>query len=195
MKRGWFLLLAVSIGLNAGLLYMTFAARRSGADAWDLGRTAAGDSLRAPEMHGRLQGRGGPAALDPRAMAEHRLSRLESRLNLVPEQSARVRTLLEEKMPRILELRERAAEARRAVQQEYLTPSPDPARLRLLVEQANRAQAVLDSLVAETILAETATLTPQQRQCYMQAMPWSRHWSGSPHGGPGAQRRMMHTPH
>ncbi|RPJ42747.1 MAG: periplasmic heavy metal sensor [Candidatus Latescibacterota bacterium] len=168
MKRGWFLVLAISIGLNAGLLAMTIAGARREATF-----------LPRPFVSPRGPG-GGPEAplrVEPKAFAMHRLRRLAKTLDLTEDQRTRLAGIVTENMSRIGEEGERVQQARLALREECRKPTPDAAAVRQLVRRINDTQAKLDSLVAETMLREADVLTPDQRVRYFEAVPWE-------HGGP-----------
>ncbi|MFH1680142.1 MAG: periplasmic heavy metal sensor [Candidatus Eisenbacteria bacterium] len=178
MKRGWFLVLAVSIGLNAGLLYNTFHAERWGA----------GPSRPPFLLPPGPPGEGRPYGSEARDFAGHRLRRLADRLRLDADQRSRMSRIIEENMPVIMEKRDRVQKARHALREEYLKPEPDGARVRSLVRELNESQACLDSLVAETMLREADLLTPDQRARYLDAIPWERGAGPGLGHGRGARR-------
>jgi len=182
MKRGWFFLLALSIGLNIGLLYNSIVSDRDG---------------RAHLPHPPFIGRGAPPGhpgmgmhCDPSEMVHYRLGRLADRLDLTEEQRAEVRRVLSESMPALIEARDRMQEARQAVHEEYRKAEPDRDRVRELVGELGQAQARLDSIVAETLFLESEILTPEQRAQYLEAMPWEH----ARKGRPGERRRGQGRP-
>jgi hypothetical protein len=174
MRRGWFVLLALSIGLNAGLLYAALAGR-AGAPAPVPAPSEPGiDSIGMP---------GGPAegGCDPMSatvlcepMMRMRMQRLAERLSLNEQQREQMSTILSEMLPQILTGRDEVQRARRAVQAEYRQPQLDATRIRQLTRDLNAAQASVDSLVVETMLRESAMLSPVQRAGYFESMPWDR---------------------
>jgi len=176
MKRGWFLALAVSIGLNVGLIYSA------------------------------VSGPGREEAPAPRAREEApapqaRLDRMTRSLGLDERQRGEMQRVLEETMPSIIAAREEVRQARRAVQTEYGADRPEPARVHRAVRAMNAAQARLDSLVAETMLLEIGVLGPEQMHRYRTCLPWERRYGsrseegrgrhGRPEAGP---RRQAVTP-
>jgi len=164
MKRGWFLVLAVSIGLNAGLLASAFVAERWRADPIPR------PFLCPPGDHGP----GRPCEIERGDFARHRLRRLADRLRLDAAQRSRMSAVIEEIMPLVIEERERVQETRLALREEYAKPEPDRPRVRSIVRELNGRQARLDSLVAESMLREADLLTPEQRARYFDAIPWER---------------------
>jgi Spy/CpxP family protein refolding chaperone len=172
MSRGWFLALALSIGLNAGLLWVHFAGGPPG--------------FPPPLLRG---GRPGPSepmgARDPDHLVRMHLERMSAQLDLSDEQRRAVEATLRERVPRLLELRERVLESRRSVADAYRGRPLDGSRFRELVQNLRGAQAELDSITAELMLKEAEILTPEQRERYAEVMPWGldRRGLGGPPGG------------
>ena len=186
MRRLWFLILALSLGLNAGLVYTTLSQR---AGRHELPRGFArghdfewshDDSLDADRPVAPAR-----PPLDRRGPALRRLDRMGQWLELDATQRTEMGKILDEMLPQILAERDSAIAARRAAHEEYFLSQADPGRIRAIVRRLSLVQARLDSLVAEAMLREAALLTPEQRARYFQAMPWERA-IGS---GPGPHRR------
>lgn len=205
MRRGWFLLLILSLGLNAGLLY-AIASGRGSAPELSVFQTVVG---RQPQPDPRFPGPGphppdGPPC--PRecsgrldSVACDRLECLARFLRLDEEQYAEMIRVREEMLPRILAERDEVQRARHAVREEYGKPAVvGPARIRLLVRSLTEAQARLDSLVAETMLQEAALLSVEQRTRYFESMPWRKPGPGPgpPCGrrGPGVRQTLQGDP-
>jgi Spy/CpxP family protein refolding chaperone len=170
MKRGWFLLLALSLGLNAGLAYTVISHR--GMCRW----APSAPPMMAPpgpdDDHGMPPMRGG---VDMGDIARQRLARVSRWLNLDDRQREGLGAVLEDAMPRIMAQRDSVRDARRRAAAEYVKPVVDSEAIRLSVRRLNTAQARLDSLVSETMAREAALLTPEQRTRYFDAMPWGPH--------------------
>ncbi|MBP6874543.1 MAG: periplasmic heavy metal sensor [Candidatus Eisenbacteria bacterium] len=182
MRRGWYLLLALSLGLNAGLLYTTLSARDLPARHSEFDR-APGPGLPPMEggghppgcpqaMSGALPGEPACAACAP--MINDRLKNMESVLALNEAQREGMRKTLDEMLPRILAERDAVRKIRGSVQEEYSKSAIDAEAIRGLIAQLAASQARLDSLTAETILRESALLTREQRLEYFGSMPWER---------------------
>jgi Spy/CpxP family protein refolding chaperone len=175
MKRGWFLVLAISLGLNAGLLYTKLAADRRP------------EGPRARPFIWCPGGAGGGtpcAPAHPGDLARHRLGRLARWLGLSGETRARMEAIAEETMPKILAEREKVREARSALREEYRKPETDRERVHALIRDAIEAQARLDSIVAESMLREAELLTPEQRERYFRFVPWEREMGQGRDGRP-----------
>jgi Spy/CpxP family protein refolding chaperone len=172
MRRGWFVLLALSIGLNAGLLYAALAGRTEtpapmppcpGIDSIGMTAGPAGDERDPAPASGLCE-----------PMMRVRMQRMAERLSLDERQRGQMNTILSEMLPQVLNGRDAVQRARRAVHGEYRQPQLDAARIRLLTRELNAAQARVDSLVVETMLRESALLSPAQRAGYFESMPWDR---------------------
>lgn len=61
-------------------------------------------------------------------------------------------------------------------------PEVDQDGIRRAIAELGQEQAVLDSLVAETVLQEMAVLTPEQRGSYLEMLSFEM---GGPRGGRG----------
>lgn len=170
MKRGWFLLLALSLGLNAGLLYTVLSG-----SGWGRREFIPGPFIRdaeAPFPPGTSPHRPGQCPRDCEHLVHHRLGRMAEYLDLDEGLRRQMAGILEEMLPRILAERDAVQEARLAMRAEYRKPDADPARVRTLVQRMGNAQMRLDSLTAETMLLEAGLLSPQQRARYFESMPW-----------------------
>lgn len=178
MKWGWILLLGLSLGLNVGLSLKLF----TGGDA-GIGSRPPAFLHRPPGMDG-----GGGPPPDAEDFARHHLRRMADRLGIDDAQRGAMSAVIHDMMPRILEQREAVGRHRLAIHDEYEKNDPDPAVIRESVRELNRAQAVLDSLVAETMLHEADVLTPDQRREYFRAMPWSDDRGPRGRRGPGRGR-------
>ncbi len=195
MKRGWFLLLALSLGLNAGLLFAVLRGPGTASESLKV----APPFIRPPQhLPGeRPPNAPGPGMRPPGCPANHpvsgmdaadvlthrRLCQMTKRLGLDPAQREEIRRFLGSMMPRILIERDAVQNARRAVRAEYGRTDTNPDRIRMLVRQQNEAQARLDSLAAEMVLLETAQMTPEQQRLYFKSMPWERRVLRPPNDG------------
>lgn len=168
MKRGWFLALALSLGLNAGLLYVTLSSR-GGERAAGRG-PGVGDEERGPGGTGRTQ----PSrpADDFEAVIRHHLDRMTRDLHLDDRQRTSISAVHEAMLPRITAVRREMEVLRGEVAGQYARPTIDPREFRALVRKLSDAQARLDSLVTEAILGEAAALTFDQRERYLRQAPW-----------------------
>jgi Spy/CpxP family protein refolding chaperone len=162
MKRLWYLVLALSLGLNAGLLWVHFHHRseheRRGSRRGPAGERGPRSDSRAPEVG--------------KAMVERHLARLEKELDLTPEQRTSIAAIWEQNMPAIRATRERLRGLRSEMRDGLAAAEIDSTALRVLARQAAAAQVELDSLTAGTMLAEAHHLQPEQRRRYAEIMPW-----------------------
>jgi Spy/CpxP family protein refolding chaperone len=176
MRRGWFLALALSLGLNAGLLWVHFTGR---------GLPAAIPGP--PFLEHRAERGPERPPRDPERLVEMHLRRMGGQLDLTAEQRTAIGNVLRERLPRLVELRERLMEARRDAAQAYRARPLDGPRFRERVQVLRGLQADLDSVTAEVMLKEAELLTPAQRERYAEVMPWGFDRGGP--GGPDGHRR------
>ena len=167
MKRGWLLVLLISLGLNVGLGYRLWQLRCEcppGAPAGHEGRGG---------QHGR-RGFAPGDSLRWRDMAEQRVRVLAERLSLAPEQ---VNALQEVQLRqgRLIHQNRQAVEGfRRDLHAMMAEQALDRPAVRAAMHELGRRQALLDSLVTETVLLEMEILDPDQRAQYRQMMPFER---------------------
>lgn len=163
MRRGWFILLALSLGLNAGLLFVHFS---PWADIPDLQR---------PRPRGQEVG-GAPGPMSHPGGAESfirdRIARVGKRLDLNDDQIKSMADILDGVMPEMIARREHIRDLRAQMRDEYLLPEVDANRIQELRVEADLAQSALDSIMVETMLKEARILTPEQREAYFQLMPF-----------------------
>lgn len=163
MKRGWIVLLALSLGLNAGLAYVQLSSRADDGS----GRYRRSDRPGGREVQGPMSHPGGPPGF-----IHERVRRAGDRLNLSEEQIQDMSDILEEVMPELVQRREYIRDLRTQMRDEYLRPEVDEARIHELRRQTETAQSELDSIMVETMLREAKILTPEQREAYFELMPF-----------------------
>lgn len=167
MKRFWFLLLAVSLGVNAGLAVIWLA--RPGTR---------------PPAPGRPPAPIGPPRIE--RMLDQHLARITEGLQLSKKQHDELEAAYHKLFPRIIEQNRKVSDLRRAVHDSYNADTVDPVAFRARVRQLSNEQARLDSLVTEAMLSEASVLTTEQRRRYAPGMPWTRTGQPAPRpGGPG----------
>ncbi len=201
MKRGWFLVLCVSLGLNAALLFVLITGHIPGRDTTEASARGPGGILhrmmeerwRAGE-HGPQHDDGpGPHRLGQMrpgfppgefsdSLLHMRLHHLGRRLDLDEEQAAELENVLTERLPQLLNARMSVFEMRREIFEAVGRNEPDAEHVRALVRELSRAQTRLDSLMIESILQEAENLTPEQREGYFRAMPWHAQGPGQMRG-------------
>ncbi len=146
MKRVWVLVLALSLGLNAGLLFMQISERG-----------------RKPRHDGRSP--------DPERLVERRLHQLNKHVGLNEEQQKVMEEILREIIPHVVAERSKTLELRNSLVLEYASAEMDPNRIRELARKLSTMQVSIDSLATEGLLREAAILTPDQRRRYAEIMP------------------------
>jgi len=165
MKRSGLLILLVSVGLNLGFV-------------WHMWRTEAEPSDLHPrhgsrwsEMHDRhWPAKGDTAAW--RTMGHRRLDRVTARLELDPGQAEAFRRTQQETVKRLAGKRTLVSDSRARLRALMAEDVIDSVAVRTTLFELGRRQAVLDSLVAESFMAEMAVLDPEQRAHYLRMMPF-----------------------
>ena len=175
MKRGWLLLLILSLGLNVGLVL----------------RPLLGGPPSRPPRGAALGAPGEAQPGHPRwdRFAERRLARLAGKLGLDPAQQRQLAAIRQAGLAPMGARREAVHRARLALLAAYRADPADTVAVRARLAELGAAQARIDSLVAAVMLRELAVLTPAQRGGYLEAMPWEgEHPRGA---GRGAGRAAM----
>jgi len=153
------------------------------------------------QQHGPGTRRGEhPADLDSTdmmQMVQERFRHVADRLELTPEQRATFRELKMSAVPFIRNNRQEVIQARRLLHAACTAETVSPESVRRYVSQLARAQGLLDSLVTETLLQEMMLLSPDQRELYLEMMPWERgpggrFRSGFPGDKPGRGQHHRH---
>jgi Spy/CpxP family protein refolding chaperone len=178
MRRGWFIVLALSLGLNAGLLYVHLSGR--GGDwpgrAFPGGRPPVPVEARGPIAHPE----------GTKGFIRDRLGRVGERLKLSDEQIESMAAILDETMPELVEGQKVIRELRMQMREEYLKLDVDANRIQGLRRETAAVQSRLDSIMVDTMLREAEILTPEQREAYFELMPFGDK------GGRGGKMRRGH---
>ena len=151
-KRIIYLLLAVSLGLNVGVIAMTVANRA------------------AQPPQGPPPGPG-PGPADPARLVEGHLRGMTQHLDLNDEQQKSIREILERHTSQMTQLRAEADEAGRRLAEAYGAPNFDEERFRQLTTETGAARARMDSLSAEMLVAEASVLNSEQRRKFAAVAP------------------------
>lgn len=163
MKRVLYILLALSLGLNAGMLYVQVWNRAEEPVRWPpQGAPPASMNEMGPIGHP-----GGPEGF-----VRDRLARVADRLNLSDEQVESMSAILGETMPDLLDGRDTIRGLRMEMREEYLKPQVDAERIQNLRRETAAVQSRLDSIMVDTMLQEAKLLTPEQREAYFDLMPF-----------------------
>jgi len=167
MKQLWFLALALSMGVNAGLVYIALSNREGGSTAGDQSRGAGGEERRGGDRRGQPG-----SSDDSESIIRSHLDRMSQDLGLDARQRSAIGAVHERLLPRIMEERRRMDALRGQVTARYSQEAIEPEGFRALVREVSGAKATIESLVTEAMLGEAAVLTYEQRQKYVRAAPW-----------------------
>jgi Spy/CpxP family protein refolding chaperone len=182
MKRGWTLILLVSLGLNIGLGLRLL---RPGHPTGVQDPVALTDPAAAPPSWER------PAPGDSTAWSHYmgrRMQHLITRLDLRPDQVDGFRSAQAATGHLLREKRREVFQGRLQLRRMMAEDNADRQVLRQAMVALGRLQAEMDSLAADTLLREMEVLDPAQRAAYLDLLPTDgRRHDGR--GGPGHERR------
>ena len=170
MKRGLFILLALSLGLNAGLLYVRWASPAAGPRPRNMDRPA--------PLH--------PGSSEPADLVAAHLTGMTRHLQLDDSQQNAVESILRTRIPLLTTLREESRQADGRLAEAFAAAEFVPEEFSGLVRDASLRRARMDSLAGEILLLEATVLTPEQRVRFAEVAPGI--YSGPP-GGPRRGRR------
>jgi Spy/CpxP family protein refolding chaperone len=183
MKRIWILILFISLGLNLGLGFRLLKDPGGGRESSHLekgrnsrrfeGRWADRDSTTRQEMFNR------------------RIDAMADRLGLDSEQREVFRRVHIETGRLLMRKRIIISEKRDLLHDLVTREEVDQDGIRRAIAELGQEQAVLDSLVAETVLQEMAVLTPEQRAGYLEMLSFEMDGPRGRRGrgGPGHRRQ------
>lgn len=158
MKRFLFLLLSLSLGLNAGLLYVRYVT----------------------EVHPRpLTGAPGPqgfhrSAPPPEVVIKEQLAAKTRHLGLSPAQQDTFEYIMEKHLPAMVELREKAQNSNRMMAEVYANVPFDEVEFLGLMSETSRARSRADSLSALILAEEASVLTDEQRRLFADESPMAQ---------------------
>ena len=181
MKRGWMIVLLLSLGVNLGLGLSLLRPSHSPPPP---SSEVAPEPEIAPE----------PGQTD--RFLRHRLDRMDRTLHLAPQQREALWSLHRDLGREIVDRREEVREARARLHQAYADSGAEAAALHRILRTVNASQTELDSLVIEVMLREREILTPEQRRHYQSLFPMGprrhpRHESPGPARAPRPGRRRV----
>ncbi|MEN8006182.1 MAG: periplasmic heavy metal sensor [Candidatus Krumholzibacteriota bacterium] len=178
MKKGWVLVLLISLGLNLGL-GVRLLGDRGGADRCPDSRLVG--EIRGPRGRWAKQD-----SVARKKMFTRRLERIADALGLDPEQREVFREVHMKTGRMLMQKRVLIAEKRGLLHTLVTSERIDQDGIREAIAELGRQQAVLDSLVAETVLQEMEILEPGQRARYLELLPFDK-GGGGPRRGPGGR--------
>lgn len=157
-----YLLLALSLGLNVGVIATTVI-HQTQAPA-DLPPGPGGGPGGGP-------GSGPGQAPDPERLVNDHLRGMTRHLDLDAEQQQAIRAVLERSSPELVAMQAEVAATARRLSDAYAAPDFDPEQFRQLAVAASAARSRLDSLSTVMLIDEAAVLTPEQRKKFAAVAP------------------------
>lgn len=154
-KKIIYLILAISIGLNAGMIATTLVHRKSGP----------------PPGPGPRPGEGPGHRPDPQQMVDDHVRGITRHLELDPAQQQAIREVMELHAPELVLFQMEVRETGKRLADAFRAPTFDAERFRQLTAQASTARSRLDSLSAVMLVEEAAVLTPEQRKRFAEVAP------------------------
>ena len=168
MKKWMGILLALSVGLNLGLLY----GHLGFSDPWIAAPLPPG-----PEGH---------PPLPPQQMIEQQMRVIDRHLELDDGQEPAVRAILENRLPPMARWRREAAQANRSLAQVYAADPFDAVAFKRLSAEARLARSRADSVSALILFEKAAVLDPRQRRLFAEQGPLAEN-QRPPHSPAGAR--------
>ena len=178
MKKGWVLVLLISLGLNLGL-GLRLLGDRGGAGGWRDSR----ENREFRGAHGRWADQDSVAR---NKMFTRRMDHIADVLDLGPEQREAFRKVHMKTGRMLMQKRVLIAEKRDLLHGLVTGDNIDQEGIRGAIADLGRQQAVLDSLVAETVLQEMDVLEPGQRARYLEMLSFDK-GAGGPRRGRGGR--------
>jgi Spy/CpxP family protein refolding chaperone len=177
MKKIWVLVLLISLGLNLG-----FGLRMLN----DRSRSGEGGHFRRSEQshgfHGRWADRDSVAR---GKMFARRLEHIADSMDLSPEQRDEFAKVHAQTGRMLMRRRGLISEKRDRLHTLMTSDEIDQDGIRQAIAELGQEQAVLDSLVAETMLQEMAVLAPEQRVLYLELLSFEKGGRGRMQGRGG----------
>ncbi len=158
-KRILYILLALSLGLNLGIIGMTLV------------HQATKPALDKPPGQGGREGLNPARYPDPSTLVNNHIIGMTRHLDLDQEQQKAIRAVLERYAPQQIKFQTDAAEAGRHLADAFAAPVFDPEQIERLTAKASAKRTLLDSLSAVMLVAEAAVLSPEQRRKYAAVAP------------------------
>jgi Spy/CpxP family protein refolding chaperone len=175
MKRIWMLVLLISLGLNLGL-GMNLMRGRSESDQ----RGHPGRERDSHTNHGQHWAAEDTAARGQ--MIARRMDHMADLLDLAPGQREAFEKVHVETGRLLMQKRVLIAEKRDLLHSLVTGDEVDQNGIRRAIADLGREQAVLDSLVAETVLQEMEVLDPHQRGQYLEMLSFEKGGRGNRRG-------------
>lgn len=178
MKKGWLLILLISLGLNLGL-GLRLLGDRGGAGGRD-------EFRRTKEFRGERGRWASHDSVARKKMFTRRLDHMADDLDLSPEQREAFGKVHLGTGRLLMRKRVLIGEKRDLLHSLVTDEQIDKESIRAAIADLGQEQAVLDSLVAETMLQEMEVLEPEQRVRYLELLSFRGGGAGH-RRGPGGR--------
>jgi Spy/CpxP family protein refolding chaperone len=169
VNRAWFLLLAASIGLNAAMLYMHFAAPAPDARPGLRERGESPGDRRGPRGPG---GEGRPE--DHERMIERRLERMSRELDLAGAQVDALRAIARANVADMERLRDASRVQRSAIHELLSAAEIDSVEVRAAGRRLREIDREIGDLITDNLIREASVLEPDQRAAYLEMLRLDR---------------------
>lgn len=183
MKKGWVLILLISLGLNLGL-----GIRLLGERGGPGGRGEIRQDRDSRRWKNRWAERDSAARIQ---MHSRRLDRIGDELKLSPQQRASFGRVHQETGGLLMRQRVLISEKREALRSLVADEGINRESIRAIIAELGQEQAVLDSLVAETMMQELDILEPGQRARYLEMLSFEGRGTGTRRGHGGRSERRQ----
>jgi len=169
VRRFLFVLLSLSLGLNAGLLYVRYAEKPHDK----------------PFPPGPERGQIHRPPPPPKVMIEDQLAAKTRHMNLSSDQQNAIRLILEKHVPTMVKLRQQARVLNRKMTEVYAGAAFDKTEFQNLMKEAGQARSQADSIAAVILMEEASVLNEEQRRLFAKEAPMA---SGGEHRPPPPKR-------
>ncbi len=174
MKRFLFIFLSLSLGLNAGLLFVRYMEKPHVRPM--------------PRAQGRQRFNHEPPP-PPGVMIEQQMVNKTRHLGLDLAQQAAIGSIMSKYLPTIAELRERAATINQQMVKVYASTPFNEVEFQRLMQEASQARGKADSLSALSLAKEALVLTDEQRRLFAEESPMAHGRGHRPPPPPHRGRR------
>jgi Spy/CpxP family protein refolding chaperone len=193
VKRAWFLLLAISVGLNAAMLWHHLGERRAARPAESSeqvpdrgsrrGPRGFEPGARGPRGPGQAPGRGDSGSFSYEQMVTRRIEHMTRRLDLSDAQVVQLRSIATASFAGMDSLRAATRVERGRIRDLLSASEVDAAAVRAASARLSGLDAEMEARITENMIREAGILEAGQRAGYLELMRF-----GGPPGRRGPPR-------